>query len=392
MGETIYRKSERMKIKKCCSSIIVLVFLVSMMTVVNATGQMSSWAVDEVTESISNELVPEEFQSDYQNNIKRYEYVLLANQIVDLMNRHVKIEIEFPFSDIYGHDYEHEIVKAYNAGIIEGDGDGIFRPDDFITRQEIASLICHLIKVVDPSADWSNTLKVKYSDDKEIADWARNYINYCYTRGILQGVGQDTDGLDTMNPLGNATKEQAIVLLLRLAKRYELIQEYDLGTIDILSHIGDDYDNIRRVGTKYYRVTDIINDFTSYTSFSLGSYILELSEDERVDVVGMDEDFTQLVFKDLGNFNFIQTMHHIDIRMTVDTLDENLLIDAFMHVVSIYTDVEPIETMLTRNRSQLPFAEPYYFSESIGEGVYIEIRYNMEHENYQYYIQIDNEI
>lgn len=52
---------------------------------------------------------------------------------------------ESDFSDINGHWAESEIEKAYSTGIINGDGDGTFRPDDTITRAEYVKMFTAMV-------------------------------------------------------------------------------------------------------------------------------------------------------------------------------------------------------------------------------------------------------
>lgn len=353
---------------------------------------MSDWAVVEVNESINKDLVPDNLQMDYQNKIKRYEYVILANQILDLTNQYVKIEVNYPFSDIFGHEYEDEMVKAYNAGVIEGDGRGLFRPNDDITRQEIASLICHLMKAIDPTVDWTNTLNEDYSDKALIDNWAMNYINYCYARDILQGTGKDDQGLDKIEPLEKATREEAIVLLLRIANHYELAETYDIGTIDILTSISDDSDNVKRVGTKYYKSTAIINDFAAYTSLDLALYFQKLALEEAIDVVGMDRGFVQLDFMDLGSLSYLKTEHLIEVKLTTNSVEENVLKQAFIETASFSTDTESIEEAILLENYDLIDETGFSFSEEVTTGVTFSINYNAELGIYQYHISINNEL
>lgn len=183
-------------------------------------SQPSHWAEEEISEAIAKGLVPEELQTNYQSNIKRYEYVLLALKVFDKTGKQVNTENEKPFNDVLNHKYEQEIVRAYNAGIIKGDGKGNFFPDNYITRQEIASLVVNLLMRISPEKDFSVKNSYEYSDESEISDWAKYYIDYCFENKILTGYGNNV-----IDPKGNATIEQSIALLYRLAKNEGLIDE-----------------------------------------------------------------------------------------------------------------------------------------------------------------------
>jgi len=50
--------------------------------------------------------------------------------------------------DISGHWAEAEIRKAYELGLMKGKDDGLFHPNDPLTRAEAAVLICRLYEEV----------------------------------------------------------------------------------------------------------------------------------------------------------------------------------------------------------------------------------------------------
>jgi hypothetical protein len=182
----------------------------------------------------------------------------LALKVFDTTGKDVDIKESRPFNDVLNHEYEQEIVKAYNAGIVKGDGKGNFHPDNFITREEIASLVVNLLMQIHPEKDFTVKGTYEYSDGVDISDWARYYIDYCFENKILAGYGNNI-----IDPKGNATIEQSIALLYRLAKNEGLldstgstggvirledidtetkntfIAEYGDGTFDILKDLDD---------------------------------------------------------------------------------------------------------------------------------------------------------
>jgi len=206
------------KIKTQSKLLLILTLSMSMLLssiTIMAADEPSSWALEEVNSALSQGFVPSSLQNGYQTDIKRYEYVLLALELLKEKKINIKITSRYPFTDIYDHPYEDEIVQAYNAGIIKGNGDGTFRPDDPITRQEIASLVVNLVKVLDQKETLDTSSSYEYSDQASISSWAKGYINYCYNNNIMNGVGKDGNGKDRIQPLGKATREQAILLWYR---------------------------------------------------------------------------------------------------------------------------------------------------------------------------------
>ncbi|MBN2220594.1 MAG: S-layer homology domain-containing protein, partial [Vallitaleaceae bacterium] len=94
-----------------------------------AAAEMSDWAEDEINLALAQDMIPTVLQKDYQNQIRRYEYVLLALQIYEENHPNIQPTYASPFTDTINHQYEEQIAKAFEVGIIQGNGDGTFRPD-----------------------------------------------------------------------------------------------------------------------------------------------------------------------------------------------------------------------------------------------------------------------
>ena len=99
--------------------------------------------------------------------------------------------------------YAPYIATAYSVGLVGG-SDGMFRPDDTITREEMC-------KIIACATDSEFELKqVDFKDADSISPWALEYINKVYSMGIVNGMD---DG--TFAPKNNALREQAFVILKR---------------------------------------------------------------------------------------------------------------------------------------------------------------------------------
>ncbi len=204
---------------------VVLIFCVTAsVNILGAETKPSSWAETEVNEAIENDLVHESLRSNYHDPIKRYEYVLLALEVLEKSGINVPIQQEYVFDDILGHSYEKEILKAYHSGIISGYGNGLFKPNENITREEVATLVVKLIKRIDSEKELVVD-HIDYADSTLVSSWARDSINYCYVNSIIRGVGKDNNGLDIIKPLGTATREESVLLIYRLADVEKIIND-----------------------------------------------------------------------------------------------------------------------------------------------------------------------
>ncbi|MBO4897469.1 MAG: S-layer homology domain-containing protein, partial [Clostridia bacterium] len=91
------------------------------------------------------------------------------------------------FEDIDGHWAEDEINDAVDRGIFEGYGDGTFRPDLGITRQEIAVAMVRLLGLESEVDSADLSVLDKFSDRDEIADWAEKYVALAVEKNIYEG-------------------------------------------------------------------------------------------------------------------------------------------------------------------------------------------------------------
>lgn len=115
-------------------------------------------------------------------------------------------------ADVTGKEYEKAVTSLMDDGIITGDVDGLYHPDDTLTRAQACKIV---IATVDPSAADLNgtpTQNVQSSGFKDLSGykWAESYINYAASHGIVQGYG---DG--TFRPGGEVTVPELCAMLLR---------------------------------------------------------------------------------------------------------------------------------------------------------------------------------
>lgn len=183
-----------------------------------AWTQISSWAEDSIAEAEALGLVPETLHLLYQYPISRWEFSKLAVQTVRQINPALVTQasgIEFEFFDIenwpksVSYESFDDIRIATALGITEGYPDQTFRPDAAITREEAATMLARMTKLIglQPSEESSMT----YSDQAQISAWAQDAVNTVSTTGIMNGVGENE-----FAPQETYTLEQSIITMLRL--------------------------------------------------------------------------------------------------------------------------------------------------------------------------------
>ena len=116
-----------------------------------------------------------------------------------------------PFTDVAAGSYCAEAVAwAEQNAIVRGFGDGTFRPDRPITRQQLAAILLRYMEHRGEGTAGRADLS-RFSDSAAVADYAREAMAWAVSAGLLQGRA---DG--TLDPAGSATRAQTAVILHRL--------------------------------------------------------------------------------------------------------------------------------------------------------------------------------
>ncbi len=110
--------------------------------------------------------------------------------------------------------YYGAVEAAAPAGLVAGYEDGGFRPEQAISRQEMAAMLTRALAYAGKQVDVSGRVDVilaKFSDNTAIGAWARTSAAVAVEAGLI--VGRTST---TFVPLGNATRAETVVVLKRL--------------------------------------------------------------------------------------------------------------------------------------------------------------------------------
>ncbi|WP_448162427.1 S-layer homology domain-containing protein [Bacillus mobilis] len=137
------------------------------------------------SESSINYLADKKVISGYGNGKFGFGDNVTRGQVSAIISRYLKLENNGStiknFSDIHGHMFENSIKAVAQAGIMTGDRTDKFRPDDTLTRYEMAVILqkaFHLaVKTNDLFYDVSNN------------HWATDSVRSLYSNGITNGIG-----------------------------------------------------------------------------------------------------------------------------------------------------------------------------------------------------------
>jgi len=107
------------------------------------------------------------------------------------------------------------VAYAYSLGVVNGVGEKQFAPNQNVTRQEMTVMVKNVLKVL--GYPTNSNPRSTFSDRNQMASWAIDAIDYCSSKGIINGMG---DG--RFAPLANATREQAFKLVDNLYQQFAL--------------------------------------------------------------------------------------------------------------------------------------------------------------------------
>lgn len=110
------------------------------------------------------------------------------------------------FSDVAtDYKYYQAISNLSAYGILDGMGDGTFRPEDKVTRAQFAKIICYALNIGEVA---SGNVDTGFTD-VDPSHWAAGNIKMAAARGIINGMG---DG--TFAPESNIKYEQAVKMIV----------------------------------------------------------------------------------------------------------------------------------------------------------------------------------
>ena len=112
--------------------------------------------------------------------------------------------------------YYHEVGVAKILGITNGRDGVIFDPAGNITREDMATLVYRLLKKENKlNIDENYNLAEKFSDAKDISEYAEKAVGTMCSMGLLSGY--DTGDF---RPKGQATRAETAVFLHKVSELF----------------------------------------------------------------------------------------------------------------------------------------------------------------------------
>ena len=117
------------------------------------------------------------------------------------------------FNDVtYGYWYYNEIMSAANAGIITGDENDMFRPDENLKKEDMAVIICRVLQLAGQPLGYTELeILDSVKDSREISPYARQSIAQLVGGNLI-----DADEYNKLNPKKGISRAEAVILIYRL--------------------------------------------------------------------------------------------------------------------------------------------------------------------------------
>lgn len=176
---------------------------------VKFTDISGHWAENEIIELAEDGIIKGRSETEFvpEDSMTRAEFAALIRRALNLQT----VAYQNTFHDVDGW-FADEVQAVVQAGIMSGDTDGNFRPDDAITRQEMAKVIVNAYRY----RTGINTVQapdIAFDDSGEIALWASEYVKQAVGLGLLNGMGDNM-----FSPLSNMTRAQGATVISRLIR------------------------------------------------------------------------------------------------------------------------------------------------------------------------------
>ena len=160
------------------------------------------------------------YEQGYMNGVTTTEFApnntLTRAMLVTILYRYAcepNIYTDNIFGDVpAGTWYTDAVTWASDAGIVNGVSDGVFAPNDNITREQLAAILYRYSEAFGYDTSAAGNI-IKFNDSTAISDWAQTALIWTTGTGIIGG--KDGNRLD---PKGNATRAEAATMIERFDK------------------------------------------------------------------------------------------------------------------------------------------------------------------------------
>lgn len=169
-------------------------------TTISFSDISNCWAQKSIEKLVSINAISGYPDGTFKPNspITRAEFATILDKAFKLEPRQGKV-----FVDTSNHWAKDTISTSAAYGIVNGYEDNTFRPDNPITREQMATMIVKVAKLKPVSGE------VNFTDNKEISSWAQDSVATAVKYSIMNGYSDET-----FKPTSNATRAEAVTVVI----------------------------------------------------------------------------------------------------------------------------------------------------------------------------------
>ncbi len=126
------------------------------------------------------------------------------------------------FKDVPESHWANRFINwAYENGVVNGCGDGTFKPDDPVTRQDMAVMVVNFANATCRKMPLINEA-VEFNDSDSISGYAKSSVSVCQQAGVISGYN------GSFSPKGYAQRSAAVTLFSLFLKNCLQSEDYTI--------------------------------------------------------------------------------------------------------------------------------------------------------------------
>lgn len=172
----------------------------------------SEWSLPELESAKKNNIIPVSLSNkNMSDSITREEFAEVSVMLYELLTDK-KVEMKSnPFVDTNNTN----IIKAYSIGITVGTSNTTFSPNSLLTRAQLVTMLYRVLNIA--GIFFEQTDDVKFVDEYQFDDWAKEPIKMLSNIGVIKGIGDNV-----FDAFYVGSREHAVVVANRIAELNKL--------------------------------------------------------------------------------------------------------------------------------------------------------------------------
>lgn len=188
---------------------------------------VSPWAQADVVAASSAGLMPDTFAAlEAKSSVSRAEFCAVALNLYEA-ERETSIKRT---SKVYFDDCDDpDVNTAYEMKLISGRGNGVFAPDESVSRQDLCVILDSVRTSCEVDKPQTSVSASSFPDGGDLRDYAVSATETMLSAGIIKGVEATTSNdpehagemVTLLQPQGTATREQALIMASRFLDAFD---------------------------------------------------------------------------------------------------------------------------------------------------------------------------